>query len=96
VTFGPTAYVNQLAKTTFEGQGLDLDGEGVYPSDPPPAGIPSLTPTTHGNGFLNSGVLADKGVGPLPRSFKITFGTPGTYQYICLVHPEMKGTITVG
>jgi plastocyanin len=96
VSFGPAAFLTQVAKTTFEGQGVDLAGEGVYPSDPPAAGIPSLTPTTHGNGYLNSGVLVDKGVGPLPRSFKVTFGTPGTYQYICLVHPEMKGTITVG
>ncbi len=96
VSFGPAAFVNQVAKTTFQGQGVDLAGEGVYASDPPAAGVPSLTPTSHGNGFLNSGVLADKGVGPLPRSFKVTFGTPGTYQYICLVHPEMKGTVTVG
>jgi plastocyanin len=96
VTFGPKAFVEQLAKTTFQGQGVDLPAEGTYASDPPTAGVPSLTPTTHGNGFLNSGVLNDKGVGPLPRSFKITFGTPGIYTYICLVHPEMKGTITVG
>jgi len=96
VSFGPAAFLNQVAKTTFQGQGVDLAGEGVYASDPPAAGIPSLTPTTHGNGYLNSGVLADKGVGPLPRSFRITFSTPGTYRYICLVHPEMKGAITVG
>lgn len=96
VTFGPKAFVNQVSKTTFQGQGVDLDPEGFYPSDPPPAGVPSLTPTTHGNGFLNSGVLADKGVAPAPRSFKVTFPVAGTYQYICLIHPEMHGTITVG
>jgi plastocyanin len=31
----------------------------------------------------------------LPRSFSVTFPTAGTYQYSCLVHPEMKGTVTV-
>lgn len=96
VSFGPAAFLQQVAKTTYQGQGVDLPGEGVYPSDPPAAGVPTLTPTSHGNGFLSSGALNDKGVGPLPRSFKITFSTPGAYAYICLVHPEMKGTVTVG
>ena len=66
------------------------------PSDPPAAGVPSLTPTSHGNGFLNSGVLADKGTGiPASKSFKITFPQAGTFTYHCLVHFDMKGTITV-
>ena len=26
----------------------------------------------------------------------ITFNTPGTYNFICLIHPEMKGSIVVG
>lgn len=26
---------------------------------------------------------------------KITFDTPGTYQYFCAIHASMKGTITV-
>ncbi|MGE0027711.1 MAG: hypothetical protein AB7O78_16710 [Thermoleophilia bacterium] len=97
VAFGPSAFVQNVAKTTFQGQGVDLAGEGFYPSDPPTAGIPSLTPTSHGNGFLNSGALSDKGTGfPVPHSFQVTFPTAGTYDYICLVHPEMHGTITVG
>ena len=97
VTFGPKAFVEGVAKTTFEGSGPTLAGEGFYPSDPPAAGVPSLQPTSHGNGFLNSGALADPGTGfPLPTSFKITFPTAGTYQYICLVHTFMRGTITVG
>jgi plastocyanin len=28
-------------------------------------------------------------------SFAFTFTTPGTYQYICSLHPFMKGTVVV-
>jgi plastocyanin len=29
------------------------------------------------------------------QSFSFTFDKPGTYNYICTIHPNMKGTITV-
>ena len=37
---------------------------------------------------------------PLPAldqndSFRFTFDKPGTYKYICSIHPKMKATITV-
>ena len=96
VTFGPEPFTEALAKKAFEGNSPDIVGEGFYPSDPPTAGVPSLTATSHGNGFLNSGVLTDKGTGiPAPKSFKITFPQAGTFTYHCLVHFDMKGTITV-
>lgn len=99
VTFGPKAFVvDNVAKNFFPSSptSLALGSEGVYPSDPPPAGVPSLTPTTHGIGFLNSGLLADRGTAPgQPSSFTVTFPVAGTYQYHCIVHPEMEGTITV-
>ena len=96
VTFGPAAYVGAVSKAAFQGNGLAIGSEGFYPSDPPAAGPPSVTATSHGNGFVNSGVLADPGTGiPAPKSFTVTFPTPGTYSYSCLIHPEMQGTITV-
>jgi plastocyanin len=28
-------------------------------------------------------------------TFKFTFAKPGTYKYVCSIHPRMVGTITV-
>ena len=44
-----------------------------------------------GTGFFNSGALMPG------KSYALTFNTPGTYSYQCLVHDEngMKATITV-
>ncbi len=46
-----------------------------------------------GTTFANSGVM---GMDPgQAQSFSLTFTQPGTYNYVCLVHQGMKGTITV-
>jgi plastocyanin len=48
--------------------------------------------------YVNSGLLWNPGkdVGTnLPKTFTVTFLHPGTYQYICLLHPHTKGIITV-
>jgi hypothetical protein len=29
------------------------------------------------------------------ESFKVTFSTPGTFAYMCTIHPSMKGNVTV-
>jgi plastocyanin len=74
-----------------------LDPRAVFPSDPPGT-IGALTPTFHGNGFWNSGVLDQDPATPasfLPSSRQVTFAGPGTYQVFCLIHPFMHGTITV-
>jgi plastocyanin len=96
LTFGPTngkdAYNDQIA-ASFAGPAPDQ--RGLYPSEPPPAGVPTITPTMHGNGFFNSGVLDVDTASPVPASTKVTFGAPGTHQLICLIHPFMTGTVTV-
>jgi plastocyanin len=46
-----------------------------------------------GAGFLNSGLRA--GLFP-PARFSVTFTTPGTYTYMCLVHFDMEGKVKVG
>lgn len=92
VTFGPSAFLTQLSKS-FQGSPV-FDPQATYPTDRP--GTPAaVTPAAHGNGFVNSGLLTDPGVPPGPHSFTFTFTTPGAYQYMCLIHPEMKGTVNV-
>jgi plastocyanin len=48
----------------------------------------------HGNGFLNSGILADPGL-PGSHSFTVTFTQPGRYGLDCLIHRGMEATLTV-
>lgn len=67
---------------------LGMPGPVFFPSDP---GALSFDGTQHG-GFLNAGLLGEK---PLPRDTKVTFPTAGTYNYMCLIHPDMKGKIVV-
>ncbi len=44
---------------------------------------------TDSNGAFDSGMVMAKG------SFKQKFDTAGTYNYLCIVHPWMQGTVTV-
>lgn len=89
-TFGPAAYLTPLAKSF---QAPIPAPQAIYPSDPP--GHIVLTPTSHGNGFANTGALdRDRATPPAPAG-TITFTKPGTYHFICLIHPFMRGTIIV-
>jgi plastocyanin len=89
VTFGPTAYRNKLAAGFA---GAVFPPIGVYPSSPT---MPiTLSPTSHGNGFGNVGII-DRNPSPFPTSGKVDFTTPGTYHYQCLIHSQMQGTVVV-
>lgn len=50
---------------------------------------PSQHTATASDGSFDSGVLAQGG------TFSFTFDTPGTYDYICSLHPNMTGQIIV-
>ena len=89
-TFGPTAYLKPL-EASFAGPAPDA--QAIYPSDPP--GHIVLTPTTHGNGFANTGALDRDPSTPLWSAGTITFKKPGTYRFYCLIHTFMHGTIIV-
>jgi plastocyanin len=89
-SFGPQAYLGGLAQSVV---GPKPDQAVFYPSDPP--GTITETPTSHGNGFANTGAMDRDKTTPLPSSGTIKFTTPGTYQYICLIHPFMHGTVVV-
>jgi plastocyanin len=91
VAVGPEDYV---LSHEIGGENGPLNPFVVYPSDP--GALPPLTPTTHGNGFLATGILDTQKGSPFPNKASITFTTPGTYVYYCNIHqPDMKGTIVV-
>ena len=67
-------------------------------SQPQCGSIPGFAPaggtTYNGTGVVNTGAL---GQGFVATSASITFTTPGTYTYVCLVHADqaMTGTVVV-
>ena len=58
--------------------------------------MPSGGTTYAGTGILTSGVLTGAAE-PGPHTVTYTFSTPGTFQFICILHDQMgmTGTITV-
>jgi len=54
-----------------------------------------ISPTSHGDGFANLGALDNNPSTTIRPSGKIDFTTAGTYQFVCLIHPWMHGTIIV-
>ena len=87
VVADPTSGWSNVAPTVFSAQ-------IAFPSDVPT--LPAYDGTSHGNGFLNTGVLDREAASPSPPSSQVTFTKAGTYDYICLLHPFMKGQIVVG
>ncbi len=80
-----------LGKIAASLESPNPDQAAFYPSE---FALADLTPTLHGNGFWNSGVLDGPSASPLPRSNSVRFAAAGTYDFYCLIHPFMKGTVT--
>lgn len=89
-SFGPKAYLGNLANSLT---GPAASPAALYPSDPP--GSIALTSTSHGNGFANTGALDRDSTTPPGPAGTIKFTQPGTYHFICLIHPFMHGTVVV-
>jgi plastocyanin len=87
----PTSYLGIIAQSFFSTQ---FAPQGIYPSDPFGT-VGTLTPQSHGNGFWNSGGLDNVKASPQPTSNSVTFTAPGTYEFYCMVHPQMHGTVVV-
>jgi plastocyanin len=88
----PASYLGQLEQH-FQNDQV-APSQAVYPSEPPGT-VGGLSPTLHGNGFWNSGAMDNASATPLPSSNSVTFTAPGTYTFYCMIHPFMKGTVTV-
>lgn len=56
----------------------------------PAAGFPAGGSTYDGTGYVNSGTPD-----PSAPPFTLTFTAPGSFDYLCLVHPQMKGRVVV-
>ncbi len=101
ISFGPADYLKQVADAFIAPDPVNpqllpvINPIAAFPSEPPPQA--PLDPAQHGNGFFNTGILDRDAATPLnPGESRVTFNTAGTYSYICLVHPDMKGQIVVG
>jgi plastocyanin len=44
----------------------------------------TVTGSTFNSGIIHTG-----------QSYEFRFTTPGSYSYVCSIHPSMKGTVTV-
>ena len=72
------------------------------PSKPPKGGKSPVSFVTvasqswNGQGFHNSGVFGNSFGPPVIEGYKLTFTRKGTFNFICTVHDNMKGTIVVG
>ena len=101
VSFGPPDYLKSIADGFVQPDPANPSGPPTvfnpiiaFPSDLPP--LPAYDGKNHGNGFISVGGLDRDAATPNPGVSQITFKKPGTYNYICLIHPEMKGSIVVG
>jgi len=107
VTFGKNFFLKQLNRA-FIGPDLVLDPLAALPSEPPGTNPAVHVKKVHGNGYLNSGLIADPGgadqiFGPPEvrptggsENFRVRFSEAGSYQFMCAVHgPIMQGTVTV-
>lgn len=96
-TFGPgnindpSSYIGGLAASF---QSPAFDPRAVYPSERPGTEA-AYTSLLHGNGFWNAGAMDRSNATPLASSNSVKFEQPGTYQFYCLIHPFMVGTVHV-
>ncbi|MGE5597562.1 MAG: plastocyanin/azurin family copper-binding protein [Hyphomicrobiales bacterium] len=75
----------------FEPHTVTIPGN-LDPNGPEPE--PTLNSTWPNDaGYLHSGTIF--GDPSNPPTFSTTFTTAGTYTYICVIHPNMAGTVTV-
>jgi plastocyanin len=68
-----------------------LNPVGAFASRAPDAPVETYS----GTDYRNSGLLSNGKVVPPNESYSLSFDTPGTYKYNCLIHPAMVGEVVV-
>jgi plastocyanin len=66
---------------------IDAGPDGVFLNAA--ATMPSGGSSYDGSGIAGSGLLTQG------QTYSLSFPKPGTYDYVCLVHPNMKGSVVV-
>ncbi len=100
--FVPTVGAQDAGVESVPVQDARSVGIGDNFFDPPDAAIePGTTITWTNNGALPHTVTADdgsfdSGVLNPGDSFTVAFDGQGTVTYFCAIHPEMRGSVTVG
>jgi len=64
-------------------------GPGSFPTHP------GQLPSYDGTGLYNSGLIGDPAPPQAGSAWSMVFNTPGTFKFICVVHPGMEGTVVV-
>ncbi len=107
VTFGSDESLRTFISKSPDGSvhvnpasGAPAGGPGQTPPDPnapppadnaPPVNIDAGS--YDGSGLLSSGVVVS--FPPSLYTYTVTFTKAGSYSYVCLIHPDMKGTVNV-
>ena len=89
----PDTTLGQIAASFFA---PTFDSRGAYPSESPFTGVGTVNKSSHGEGFWSSGVLDNQKDTLSPTSSQVIFTQAGTYDFWCMVHPQMHGRVVVG
>jgi plastocyanin len=88
--------VRWVTRSPYEPHTVTFESPYQRPGDPAsfaPGGVRSGG--EYAGGFANSGILGPEG-GPFPSStFELTFTRPGSYTYVCTLHPGQQGVVRV-
>jgi plastocyanin len=92
----PGTTVQWVAQNPYEPHTVTFESPFEGPTDEgalAPGGVESGE--DYDGGFSSSGILGPEG-GPFPSEpFELTFNEPGTYEYVCVLHPGQIGTVEV-
>lgn len=98
ISFNAPADAQEIRVAAPDGS-VHINPKAVTPAGGPGQGNPDKPAPINGgrydgSGFRSSGIIIAFGP-PGAWTYSLTFTKAGTFEYICGVHPDMKGTVTV-